>query len=86
MIRTRGDVKNRINAIKLELNQMQLVAASDLFIDTSAVIEEPLLIARSQWYRPVLYGVIGLAVGAFLTLVLAIVAIIRALTRRTKGA
>lgn len=82
LLRSRGDARNRINVIKLELNQMELVAASDLFIDTSAVIEEPLLIARSQWYRPVLYGLIGLGVGALLTLILAIVAIIRALSGR----
>lgn len=82
LLRSRGDARNRINVIKLELNQMELVAASDLFIDTSAVIEEPLLIARSQWYRPVLYGLIGLGVGALLTLILAVVAIIRALSGR----
>ena len=83
LLRSRADAKNRINAIKLELNHMELVAASDLFIDTSAIIEEPLLIARSQWYRPVLFGVIGLGAGALLTLILAVVAVIRALSRRS---
>jgi hypothetical protein len=61
---------------------MFLLNASDLFIDTTQVIRPPFIVASSNWYRPILYGAIGLGVGLLLTLVLAIIAIIRALTRK----
>jgi hypothetical protein len=76
------NARARAAVIRNELNTMSLLNASDLFIDTTQFIRAPFIVASSNWYRPVLYGAIGLAVGLLLTLVLAIIAIIRALTRK----
>jgi hypothetical protein len=76
--------RDRIAGIRLELNALALLNASDLFIDTTQVIQAPIIIASSNWYRPILYGAAGLAVGLILTFVIAISAIILSISRRKK--
>ncbi len=76
------NARARADAIRSELNTMFLLNTSDLFIDTTQFIRPPFIVASSNWYRPILYGAIGLGVGLALTLLLAIIAIIRALTRK----
>lgn len=76
------NARARTAGIRNELNTMSLLNASDLFIDTTQFIRTPFIVASSNWYRPILYGTIGLAVGLVLTFILAIIAIIRALTRK----
>ena len=68
----------RIAGIRKELDTHDLLNASDLFVDTTQVIRRPVIIASSDWYRPLIFGAIGLAVGLFLTLVIVIVVILRA--------
>lgn len=74
----------RIASIKLELSTMSLLNASDLFIDTTQIIRPPFIIASSNWYRPVVFGAAGLAVGLLLTFLIAIIAIFRSLSRKVK--
>ena len=81
----RAHALDRIDRINLQLNASRLTGVSDLFIDKSAVIQEPLLIARSQWYRPFLYGAIGLAIGLLLTFILAITMIFRAVSKKSRS-
>ncbi len=76
--------RDRIAGIRLELNALALLNASDLFIDTTQVIQAPIIIASSNWYRPILYGAAGLAVGLILTFVIAISTIILSISRRKK--
>jgi len=71
----------RISAIKLELSTMDLLNASDLYIDTTQFIRPPFIVASSNWYRPLIFGALGLAIGLGLTFLIAIIAIIRALTK-----
>ncbi len=68
----------RISNIKSELSTMALLNASDLYIDTTQIVRPPYIIASSDWYRPLIFGAIGLAVGLMLTLLIAIIAIVRA--------
>ncbi len=78
----RANAVDRIDNVNLQLNAAQFTNASDLFIDQSAIIQAPLLVARSQWYRPFLAGAIGLGIGLVLTFLLAITMIVRALTKK----
>jgi hypothetical protein len=68
----------RIAGIRKELDTHDLLNASDLFVDTTQIIRRPVIIASSDWYRPLIFGAIGLAIGLFLTLVIVIVVILRA--------
>jgi hypothetical protein len=71
----------RISSIKQELSTLELLNASDLYIDTTQFIRPPFIIASSDWYRPLIFGALGLAVGLGLTLLIAIIAIVRAFTK-----
>ena len=75
-------LRDRISGIRLELNALALLNASDLFIDTTQIVQPPIIIASSNWYRPILYGAGGLAIGLFLTFVISIVTIILSISRR----
>lgn len=77
-------IRDRISSINLELNALALLNASDLFIDTTQIIQPPIVIASSNWYRPILYGGTGLAIGLLVTFIIAITTIILSLTRRKK--
>jgi len=77
-------IRNRISSINLELNSLALLNASDLFIDTTQIIQPPIVIASSNWYRPIVYGGVGLAIGLLVTFIIAIITIILSLTRRKK--
>jgi hypothetical protein len=46
------------------------------------VIVKPLIVASSNWYRPLLAGAIGLGVGLLLTLLIGIIAVIRAVSSK----
>ena len=74
----------RISNIKSELSSMSLLNASDLYIDTTQVVRPPFIVASSDWYRPLILGGIGLAVGLGLTLLIALIAIFRALSNKAK--
>lgn len=78
------NIRDRISSINLELNSLALLNASDLFIDTTQIVQPPVVIASSDWYRPILFGSVGLAIGLFLTFVIAIVTIILSISRRKK--
>jgi hypothetical protein len=75
----------RISSIKQELSTLDLLNASDLFIDTSQFVRPPFIVASSDWYRPLIFGALGLAVGLGLTLLIAIIAIVRAFTKEKDG-
>lgn len=77
----RMDAQNKIATHRRQLNAIDLARASDLFVDTSAVVQTPVVIVTSRLYRPLLYGAIGLGIGVGLTILLIIVSIVRALTR-----
>ena len=47
-------------------------------------MQEPFIVASSNWYRPLVFGLIGLAVGLGLTLIIAIASIFRAMTRKSR--
>lgn len=74
----------RISNIKSELSTMSLLNASDLYIDTTQVVQPPFIVASSNWYRPLILGGIGLAIGLGLTLLIALIAIFRALSNKAK--
>jgi hypothetical protein len=77
----RADALDRIAALKKDLNESAFVTASDLLNDTSQWIREPRIVAESEWYRPVLWGAVGLAIGLGLAAVVTGFAIIRAIFR-----
>ncbi len=60
-----------------ELNDIKFRQALDYYVSESEVTLAPTLVARSSWYRPLLCGVIGLAVGLFLVFILCIFALFR---------
>jgi hypothetical protein len=70
------NASTRIAGIQKELDVHAVLNASDLFVDTTAVIREQEIIASSDWYRPLIAGSIGLGVGLVLTLLIAIVAVL----------
>jgi hypothetical protein len=57
----RMDAQDKNAKHQRELNAINLARASDLFVDTSAVVRAPVVIITSRWYRPVLYGAIWVA-------------------------
>ncbi len=74
----------RISNINSELSTMSLLNASDLYIDTTQVVRSPFIVASSDWYRPLILGGIGLAIGLGLTLLIALFTIFRALSSKAK--
>ena len=56
-----------------------------VFVDSTQVILEPLMVASSKWYRPLIAGAIGLGIGLFLTLLIAIIAVIMSLSSGNKN-
>ena len=78
------NASSRISTISKELDTHDLLNASDLFVDTTQVIRTPVIIASSNWYRPVLFGIAGLIVGLFLTLIIAIFAVFKAFSGKGK--
>ena len=79
------NASTRIAGIQKELDSYAVLNASDLFVDTTQVILEPLMVASSKWYRPLIAGAIGLGVGLLLTMLIAIIAVIVSLSSRNKN-
>ena len=77
---------DRVANIKKELTVHKLLNSTDLFIDTTQIVQKPFIVASSNWYRPLVFGLIGLAVGLGLTLIIAIASIFSALTRKSREA
>lgn len=77
---------DRVAKIKKELAAHTLINSTDLFIDTTQIVQQPFIVASSNWYRPLIFGLIGLAVGLGLTLIIAIASIFSALTRKSREA
>ena len=75
----------RIGGIQKELDTYAVLNASDLFVDSTQVILEPLIVASSEWYRPLIAGAVGLGIGFLLTFLIAIIAVIRALSSAKKN-
>ena len=75
----------RIGGIQKELDAYAVLNASDLFVDSTQVILEPLIVASSNWYRPLIAGAIGLGVGMLLTFLIAIIAVILAFSSSRKN-
>jgi hypothetical protein len=65
-----------IRNIEEELDTHDFLNASDLFVDSTKVILDPLIIASSGWYRPLIAGVFGLLIGLLFTVLIAIIAIV----------
>jgi len=74
---SRSRLNEKIVLSKRELNDIKFHQALDHFIGESEITLAPTLVARSSWYRPLLCGVIGLAVGLFLVFILCIFAVFR---------
>lgn len=72
----------RISSTQKELDSYAVLNASDLFVDSTQVILEPMMIASSKWYRPLIGGAIGLGVGLLITLLIAIIAMVVSLSSR----
>lgn len=72
----------RIASTQKELDSYAVLNASDLFVDSTQVILEPMMIASSKWYRPLIGGAIGLGVGLLITLIIAIIAMVVSLSSR----
>ncbi|MFC1681131.1 hypothetical protein ACFL1S_04980, partial [Pseudomonadota bacterium] len=70
----------RIGGIQKELDTYHVLNANDLFVDSTQIILEPRIVASSEWYRPLVAGAISLGIGLLLTLLIAIVAVIRSLS------
>lgn len=79
------NASTRIAGIQKELDAYAVLNASDLFVDSTQVILEPLMVASSKWYRPLIAGAIGLGIGLFLTLLIAIIAVIMSLSSGNKN-
>ena len=75
----------RIGGIQKELDTYAVLNASDLFVDSTQVILEPFIVASSDWYRPLIAGAVGLGIGLLLTFLIAIIAVIRALSSAKKN-
>ena len=72
----------RIAKIKLELSTLSLLNASDLYIDTTQIVQEPRVVYSSKWTRPLIFGVAGLAIGLILIVLIAVTSIIRTIINR----
>jgi len=78
------NTRERIGKIKLELSTLSLLNASDLYIDTTKIVQEPRVVYSSDWTRPLFFGLGGLAIGLILTVLIGIISIIRTLFNKTK--
>ena len=78
------NTRGRIGKIKLELSTLSLLNASDLYIDTTQMVQEPRVIYTSNWTRPLFFGAVGLAIGLILIVLIAITSIIRTLFNKRK--
>lgn len=67
----------RIGGIQKELDTYRVLNANDLFVDSTQIILEPRIVASSEWYRPLIAGAISLGIGLLLTLLIAIIVVIR---------
>jgi hypothetical protein len=74
---SRNRLNERIDLSKEELNDMKFLQALDFYIGKSEVTVVPTLVAKSSWYRPLIFGVFGLAVGLFLVLILCVFTVFR---------
>ena len=72
----------RIGKIRLELSTLSLLNASDLYIDTTQIVQEPRVVYSSKWTRPLVFGVAGLAIGLILIVLIAITSIIRTIINK----
>ena len=75
---SRGRLNEKIALSKLELNDMKYRQAIDFYIGESEITVAPMLVAKSSWYRPLIFGVFGLAVGLFLVFILCIITVFQA--------
>lgn len=84
---SRSRLNEKIALSELELNDMKFRQVLDFYIGESEVTVAPMLVAKSSWYRPLIFGVFGLAVGLFLVFILCIITVFRARRGRdTKAA
>jgi hypothetical protein len=74
---SRNRLNERVDLSKEELNDMKFLQALDFYIGKSEVTVVPTLVAKSSWYRPLIFGVFGLAVGLFLVLILCVFTVFR---------
>jgi len=70
-------LNEKIGLSMRELNDMKYRQALDLYIGESEVTVAPTLVAKSSWYRPLIFGVLGFSVGLFLVFILCVLAITR---------
>lgn len=76
------NTRERMAKIKLELSTLALFNASDLYIDKTLIVQEPRTVYSSKWTRPLIFGVIGLAIGLVIIFLIAATSIIRSIFRR----
>ena len=75
------NTRERVAKIKLELSTLALFNASDLYIDKSLIVQEPRIVYSSKWTRPLVFGVVGLAIGLAIIILIAATSIIRSIFR-----
>lgn len=80
------NASERIGMIQKELDTYHVLNANDLFVDSTQIILEPRIVASSEWYRPLIAGAISLGIGLLLTLLIAIIAVIRSLSSAKNSA
>lgn len=73
--------KERIAKIKVELSNLALINASDLYIDKTLIVQEPRAIYSSKWTRSLIFGAIGLAIGLVIIILIAATSVIRTVSR-----
>jgi hypothetical protein len=78
------NASTRIGGIQKELDTYAVLNASDLFVDVTEVILEPIIVASSSWYRPLIAGGVGLGIGLLLTFMIGLIAIIFSLSSSKK--
>lgn len=76
------NTKERIAKIKVELSNLALINASDLYIDKTLIVQEPRAIYSSKWTRSLIFGAIGLAIGLVIIILIAVTSVIRTVSRR----
>lgn len=74
--------KERIAKIKVELSNLALINASDLYIDKTLIVQEPRAVYSSTWTRSLIFGAIGLAIGLVIIILIAATSVIRTVSRR----
>jgi hypothetical protein len=78
------NASTRMGGIQKELDTYAVLNASDLFVDVTEVILEPIIVASSSWYRPLIAGGVGLGIGLLLTFMIGLIAIIFSLSSSKK--